>query len=150
WGTGGVPQAPWTEETSGNAPFDRRFMQSAGPFTLQPGAVNNITVGVVWARAKTGGPFQSVEDVRRADDKTQALFDNCFRILSGPDAPDLLVQELDRELLLFIDNRSISNNYNEGYSELDPFIIAPDLLRDKDSNVVKVFTDEEKIEYATY
>ena len=36
----------WTEQTAGNAASDRRFMQSAGPFTLQPGAINYITVGI--------------------------------------------------------------------------------------------------------
>ena len=35
-------------------PADRRFVQSAGPFTLEPGAVNRITTGVVWARATAG------------------------------------------------------------------------------------------------
>ena len=44
----------WTEKNSGNDPADRRFVQSAGPFTLEPGAVNRITTGVVWARATAG------------------------------------------------------------------------------------------------
>ena len=30
----------WTERGSGNLPGDRRFLESAGPFTLKPGAVN--------------------------------------------------------------------------------------------------------------
>jgi hypothetical protein len=81
WGTKGNPpnvSGNWTEETAGNVAFDRRFAQSAGPFTLQPGACNNITVGVVWARATSGGPFASVQLIRKADDKAQALFENCF------------------------------------------------------------------------
>ncbi|HMQ76157.1 MAG TPA: T9SS C-terminal target domain-containing protein [Flavobacteriales bacterium] len=122
WGTDCVPQAPWTEETSGNQPFDRRFIQSAGPFTLEPGAYNNVTVGVVWARATGGGPFESVQEVRRADDKAQALFDNCFRILNGPDAPELGIVELDRQLILTIENLELGNNFNETYTELDPTI----------------------------
>ncbi|MCB0782814.1 MAG: T9SS C-terminal target domain-containing protein, partial [Flavobacteriales bacterium] len=57
WGTGGAVQGDvWTEESEGNDPDDRRFIQSAGPFTLEPGAFNNVTVGVVWARAPGGGP----------------------------------------------------------------------------------------------
>ena len=75
-------------------------MQSAGPFVLKPGAVNNITVGVVWARATAGDPFASVEAVRRADDKAQALFENCFKVLDGPNAPDMEVQELENEIIL--------------------------------------------------
>ena len=128
WGTNCVPQTLWTEETESNDPADRRFIQSAGPFTLEPGAYNNITVGVVWARANTGGPFESVNRVRQADDKAQALFDNCFKILNGPDAPLVSITELDRELILTLSNPVGSNNFNETYNELDPTITedAPD------------------------
>lgn len=122
WGTDCVPQPTWTEVTAGNAPEDRRFIQSAGPFTLEPGNYNNITVGVVWARASAGDVQASVSLMRKADDKAQSLFDNCFRILNGPDAPDLTIQELDRELILYITNPLGSNNFNEEYVELDPTI----------------------------
>lgn len=131
WGTAGIPQAPWTEETAGNTPNDRRFLQSAGPFVLKPGAVNNITVGVVWARAQSGGPFASVEVLRRADDKAQALFENCFKIIDAPHAPELKIQELDKELILTLSNSLTSNNYQEKYIEFDPFIVAEDSLADK-------------------
>lgn len=132
WGTHGIQPnyitgaggsgVKWTEETAGNEPYDRRFMQSAGPFTLEPGAVNYITVGIPWARATTGGPFASVELLRVVDDKCQALFDNCFKVVGGPDAPDLVARELDREIILFISNRKTSNNYLEQYKELEPNI----------------------------
>lgn len=124
WGTDGLPQAPWTEETANNPPNDRRFVQSAGPFILKPGSVNNITVGVVWARAQGGDPFASVETLRRADDRAQALFENCFRVLDGPHAPDMEIQELENELILTLNNPVNSNNYGEGYEEFDPFIVA--------------------------
>ncbi len=122
WGTDCAPQVPWDETTAGNAPGDRRFIQSAGPFTLDPGAYNNITVGVVYARASSGDVQASVNLMRKADDKAQSLFDNCFRILNGPDAPELTIQELDRELILYITNPLGSNNYNEQYHELDASI----------------------------
>ncbi len=142
WGTGGVPQPAWTEVTAGNTPFDRRFMQSAGPFVLEPGAVNNITVGIVWARASTGNNLSSVEVMRTADDKTQALFDNCFQLLNGPDAPDLFVEELENELILILENRVISNNYNELYQEQDPTLIP----QPEDS----IKTPEQENEFRTY
>ena len=130
WGTGGFPPNNgynqdgkyWTDAEAGNAPFDRRFMQSAGPFTLKPGAVNYITFGVPWARANTGGPWASVELLRVTDDKCQALFDNCFKVIDGPNAPDLTIRELDQQLIIYLSNTAISNNYKEGYSELDPEI----------------------------
>ena len=123
WGTGGVAVEPWTEQSSDNAAGDRLFLQSAGPFTLEPGDYNNITVGLVYARANAGDPFESVELLRVADDKAQALFDNCFEIVSGPDAPDVAVQELDNELILYLSNENgLSNNYRENYIAFDPGI----------------------------
>lgn len=126
WGTGcgaSPSNKNWTEETPGsgnaNPPGDRRFMHSAGPFTLTPGAVNYITVGIPFAQAASGGPMASVELLRHVDDKCQALFDNCFKVLDGPDAPDLVIQELDREIILYVTNRKTSNNFKESYSELD-------------------------------
>ncbi len=131
WGIGGIPpNGPryWTEEVAGNEPYDRRFMQSAGPFTLEPGAVNYITVGIPWARAITGGPWASVELLRLVDDKCQRLFDNCFRVVDGPDAPDLVIRELDKEIIIYLTNKPNSNNYNEKYEEFDPSIVSPDSL----------------------
>ncbi len=137
WGTEGLPPNGgfntdgfyWTEETgnngSPNPPGDRRFMQSAGPFTLQSGAVNYITVGVPWARAQSGGPWASVELLRVVDDKCQALFDNCFKVIDGPTAPDLSFVELDRKVIVYITNSTTSNNYLEKYKEFDPNIIQP-------------------------
>jgi hypothetical protein len=138
WGTNGAdpgspyPNEYWTEEQADNQPGDRRFMQSAGPFTLEPGAVNYITVGIPWARATSGGAFASVRLLQQVDDKCQTLFDNCFKVLDGPDAPDLTIQELDKELILYVSNRKgVSNNFNaipEDYTEIDPNIVFPDTM----------------------
>ena len=131
WGTGGIPQDPWTEQSAGNVPNDRRFLQSAGPFILKPGSVNNITVGICYARSTDIDPFASVDVLKRADDKAQALFENCFRVLEGPHAPDLSIQELNQEVILMISNPISSNNINEQYKEFDPLIVAEDSLADK-------------------
>ncbi|MFT5845313.1 MAG: hypothetical protein ACI8QW_001189, partial [Saprospiraceae bacterium] len=77
FGTDGDIREPWSEVTADNNPGDRRFIQSAGPFSLAPGDYNNITVGVVYGRALSGNQFESVEVLKQADDKAQALFDNC-------------------------------------------------------------------------
>jgi hypothetical protein len=125
WATGGVDMSQqgfpngWDESTSNNPVGDRRFVQSAGPFILKPGAVNNITVGLVYGRGTDGDLFSSVRAMKRADTKAQALFDACFKILSPPDAPKLTIQELENELILLIENPSSSNNYQEKYKEKD-------------------------------
>ncbi len=136
WATNGI-QPPtlgpdgWTEFALSNPDDDKRMVQSAGPFTLEPGAVNNITVGAIYSRAQNGNAFQSVIEMRTADDKAQALFDNCFRILDGPDAPDVTIQEMDKTIILYLSNPSNSNNFNELYSEKDPVIEALGFTDDK-------------------
>lgn len=90
----------WHEKSAGNTPGDRRYIQSSGPFTLEPGAVNYVTVGVVWARATTGGATGSLSLLRLASDKAQKLFNNNFDIIDGPDAPLVQITELDRELIV--------------------------------------------------
>ncbi len=102
-GMGGGYTREWSEETEHNAYGDRRFMQSAGPFTLKPGAINYITVGIPFAKAESGGPMASVDLLMRVDNKCQQLFDNCFKVLDGPQAPRLVVREMDKTLILYID-----------------------------------------------
>lgn len=123
WGTAGVdPGFIWSEETNANPKGDRRFVQAAGPFTLRPGAVNNITVGVVYARSYDGDLYASVRALKRADTKAQALFDNCFKIFDPPQAPKLTIQEMENELILMLENPKGSNNnkfQNEDYAEED-------------------------------
>ncbi len=110
------PENPtnWTEQTDGNEPDDRRFLQTSGPFDLKRGAVNKLTVGVVWARASSGGATGSLDLLKASSRKAQELFDNCFDILDGPDAPIVEVQELNNEvILLFNDTKRI-----EAYEEV--------------------------------
>lgn len=127
WGTKGVQPSvnpdDWNEITAGNKPYDRRFMQSAGPFTLKPGALNYITVGIPFAQANSGNNWSSVLLLRQVDDICQRLFENCFKVLDGPDAPTLTIQELSNELILYLTYENPnSNNYGESYSEISPSI----------------------------
>ncbi|MBI3501585.1 MAG: hypothetical protein HY063_07310 [Bacteroidetes bacterium] len=129
WGTGGNCSTSqtlpyWSEASVNNTPGDRRLLESAGPFKLQPGAVNVVTAGVVWARGSDN--INSVCLMKAADDKAQKLFDNCFQVLNGPDAPDITIQELDKKLILYLTNKPTSNNYNENYSEYDATIALLD------------------------
>ncbi|MEL7342456.1 MAG: hypothetical protein AAGM67_18385, partial [Bacteroidota bacterium] len=119
----------WTEDNADNPRNeDRRFLQSAGPFTLQPGAVNEIVTGVVWARGFFNDQFGSVCELFSADDVAQALFDNGFQLLDGPDAPELAISEYNQELLLSWNYpealRLVRNNFNESYAQADPVLKA--------------------------
>lgn len=126
WGTDGQDMGwGWSERDSDGSgtptePLggDRRFLQTAGPFTLRPGAVNNLTVGVVFGRAFDGNAASSVDVLLRNDTKAQALFDNCFEIMDPPQAPVLEIVELENELILLLDN-PFGNNVGESYAEED-------------------------------
>ena len=146
WGTNGiVPDEhadDWTEETIGNSPSDRRFMQSAGPFTLKPGALNYITVGIPFAQASSGNQWSSVETLRQIDDVCQSLFENCFKVLDGPDAPTLTCQELNNEIILYVTYENPeSNNYGESYSEIDPSIVRSYY---DENGAMQEYTDDER------
>ncbi len=123
-----VNNTGWTEKNAGNLPGDRRFLQSAGPFTLKPGAVNYVTFGMPWAQSPNkGGNIESVKLLKVADDKAQALFDNCFKLLDGPEAPDMTIQELNDELIIYLTNQKGSNNFryfNNDYAEEDITILS--------------------------
>jgi hypothetical protein len=106
---------------------DKRGLHCAGPFSLAPGALNFITTGTVWARdLQDDFIFASVEKVIFADDKAQALFDNCFQVLNGPDAPNMQIVELDREIIINLTYEAPSNNIGLSYREEDPLIPVPD------------------------
>ncbi len=122
----------WTESNADNpTDGDRRFLQSAGPFTLFPGAVNEIITGVVWARGFYNDQFGSVCELIAADKVAQALFDNGFRLLDGPDAPDLAVSEYSQELSLSWgypeELKTVRNNFNESYVQADPVLKANEI-----------------------
>ena len=141
WGTKGQPPngpKKWTEVLAGNNPQDRRFMQSAGPFTLLPGACNYITVGIPWAQTVSGTAEESVALLKIVDDKCQNLFDNCFAVLNGPNAPDITIEEMDKQLIVYLSNRKTNdggNNYGERYVEFDANIPNPEGLTPRNDSL---------------
>lgn len=116
----------WNELSEQNAPADRRFLMSAGPFTLQNGAQNEIITGAVWARSDQNAQLGSLCEAFSADDLAQALFDARFQLLDGPDAPELAIEEFDQSLVLSWDYPSalIYNNFNESYAQIDPVLAS--------------------------
>ncbi|MCB9328838.1 MAG: hypothetical protein H6572_09140 [Lewinellaceae bacterium] len=103
-------------------PFgDRRTLQATGPLVLQPGTTNELIIGVPFVPDETSYPCPDISRLLAADNIAQALFDNCFDIVDGPDAPDITGVELDRELILVLSNDAGSNNKNLTYSEKDIF-----------------------------
>ena len=120
---------------------DRRTVQASGPFRLDPGAINELIIGVVWV-PDLAYPCPDITPLLFADDVAQALFDNCFEIVDGPDAPDMDIIELDRELVILLSNDTLiqnSNNAFEQYTGKD--LKAPEFLTDPLTNLPVENTD---------
>jgi hypothetical protein len=102
----------------GNPPGDRRFVHSAGPFTMKAGTSNDITIGAIFV-PNAGGGCPSFGKLQIADDKAQALFDLGFKLPFGPQAPDVVVKPFDSKFVFYLNNPESSNNYNEQYGNND-------------------------------
>jgi len=166
------PDDNWNEKEAGNSPADRRFIQSSGPFILEPGAVQRLTVGVVWARTNFGGADGSLRLLKQASRKAQDLFNSCFDLIDGPDAPEVEVHEQDRQLVFsfggtdndrvelyndsIFNDRGVAENYTfQGYrvyqlknsavslSDLNDLSKAREVFQcDYDDDFVDLFTEE--------
>ncbi|MEM9548603.1 MAG: hypothetical protein AAGA77_21635 [Bacteroidota bacterium] len=100
-------------------PFDdRRFVMATGPLLLQPGAVNEMVLGVPFV-PDIDYPCPSIQRLQFADDLAQALFDNCFEVDQTIDAPDMKGINLDQQLILLLSNGEFSNNANEEFKSVD-------------------------------
>ena len=100
---------------------DARFVHSSGPFTLYSGGItNDLTIGMVWVADVGACPNATFTKIRVADDLAQEYFDSKFKVIQGPDAPDMTIREADRSLIIYLtnDNKN-SNNYKEQYGYND-------------------------------
>lgn len=123
----------WSMCTANLGIGDRRTLQASGPFTLLPGAKNELIIGVPWV-PDIEYPCPDLEQIFRADKLAQGLFDNCFDLLDGPDAPNVDWVELNEEVVAVLTNVAPFNNVKEGYSEQD--FLAPEYYRNNtDPNV---------------
>ncbi|MEI8279041.1 MAG: T9SS type A sorting domain-containing protein [Bacteroidota bacterium] len=105
----------WSECSCQNPPGDRRFIHSSGPFVLEPGAANDVTIGAPWVADVGGCPNTSFTKLRAADDLAQDLFNNNFKTIEGPEAPRMVIREMDKKLVFYLLNDSLSNNFQERY-----------------------------------
>ena len=98
---------------------DRRTLQATGPLKLLPGDVSELIIGVVWL-PEADYPCPSIDPLLIADQTAQGLFDECFKLLDGPDAPAMCPLELDQEIVFTLVNPPGSNNANLSYRQTDP------------------------------
>lgn len=130
-------QNGWSMCTANLPCGDRRTLQASGPFTLLPGAVNELIIGIPWV-PDIEYDCPDMEGLFRADKLAQGLFDNCFDLLEGPNAPDADWIEMNKEIIVVLTNNpdsAVNNNAGENYSEED--FLAPDDLKNSTDPAVK-------------
>lgn len=87
----GGPATGWSEPSENTQPFDRRYVQSVGPFILNPNQEVKVDLAVVYARGSSG-QLSSVCALQTATDTVKAWFESqshgCFDIaLSRQETP---------------------------------------------------------------
>ena len=129
----------WSEaNTNGtgtsNAPQDRRFLISTGPFTLANGASQDIVFGVVFAQGSTN--LSSVSALRAADLLAQNAYNANFNLPPPPPPPPACTEstsgsgqcfeavELDRQVTLVWGYPPTSRNYLLRFEVADPFLVG--------------------------
>lgn len=121
----GNPSDPtqWSMCSRGLPLRDIRFVQNSGPFKLDAGSQETITVGVIFVQPPRGSYDVCRINVEQwlapADDKAQKLYDNCFALTPGPDAPEIKIVEESNKLILSIENPASSNNVGETFRKKD-------------------------------
>jgi hypothetical protein len=119
----------WSEDNidgagTRNPPDDRRFLQSAGPFTMLPGDEQEIVFGIVWSQA--GDRFSSVGLMKADDAKAQAAFDVDFDVPPAPDAPRVTTTEIDGGVILSWSYNPSDNNYLNSYEDISINLVVPE------------------------
>lgn len=76
--------AEWSELSADNAPGERKVLASFGPFTLFPGAINELMLGFAWVRKyPNGGVADNLSILNATMTEVQTLYDNCFELFQG-------------------------------------------------------------------
>jgi hypothetical protein len=117
WGVGGTPsnpnpQAEWSEFTTGNIPADRRFLQSAGPFTFESGEVTEFEIGVIWSRNPNEGNMGSFNKLLTDNDLIQTIYDKQYNALKGPKAPIVSPSFANQKIILNLTPASFYAEFN--------------------------------------
>lgn len=95
----GGPSTGWSETSVANQPFDRRIIQSFGPFDLNANGEVQFDFSVIWARGFYNDNLGSVCELKRAsvvvDSFWQAQPKNCFAFVVDREDPVRPATEAD-------------------------------------------------------
>ncbi|MEM6286835.1 MAG: hypothetical protein AAF845_06730 [Bacteroidota bacterium] len=128
----GDPPGFWSEYNSdglgrANLPDDRRFGVSTGPFTFEPGDIQELVFGIVWAIApqecqSTATPqITSLQQLKFDDITVQGAFNANFNLPSPPPSVVVEATELDQEVILDFESVTGNNSDIFLYEVTSPF-----------------------------
>ena len=128
-----------TGDGNPNPVDDRRFLMSTGPFTMNPGDVQEVVYGIVWGLG--GDRFESITKMREADALAQAAYDIGFQLPAPPDPPDFNASTKDGTIYLTWGYGGESNNFAGTYSVEDPFLTddIPDRTYDFEGFILRQY-----------
>lgn len=90
-------------------PADRRFMMSAGPFSMQPGETVEVVAAVLVAQG--GNRLSSITYLNYIDQLAQEVFDADFVVKQPPAQPEILTSaNLNREVSFAWSDNSITDH----------------------------------------
>jgi len=115
YGTGWYEGPGWK---GGRDPGDRRHVMSSGPFTMAPGDTQEVTVGILIARAPGEGNLAAVRELKRKDKAAQLAYDLDFKLTPAPPAPKMRIVTGDRKVTLYWETNA------EDYEAGDPLLFG--------------------------
>jgi hypothetical protein len=100
----------WIDEQSD----DRRWMETTGPFTMQPGDTQVVIAAALAARGTDA--LNSITELRRIDAQAQLVYDLNFIIPQPPPNPTVYARGFDEAIELTWDNKPEGpDNYMEDF-----------------------------------
>ena len=120
-----VTQTFWSENNadgagSVNQSHDQRFSASAGPFRMDPGSEQEVTIAVVWARGQSN--IDSITQLRDASSAVQKIVDANYVRTPPLDAPIVAATAANGQVVLTWTNEQHSNNFNDAYKAFDNYV----------------------------
>jgi hypothetical protein len=106
------------------AAADRRFLMNVGPFTMEPGDIQEIVFGIFHAAG--GDALSSVSYLTQVDQLAQSAYDNDFDLPEIPKAPTVDYAAFTDEIVITWDG--IAEDYDEASFFTDPAGNATDYL----------------------
>jgi len=110
----GDPVSPTPGSWLDTAPADRRFLMSAGPFTMAPGDTQEVVVGIVIGQG--ADRLSSISALRFNDEFAQDAFDRDFDLPAPPPQPVVRASVDHDEVQLSWDTNSRTNYTEPGYA----------------------------------